>query len=71
VPTEAGDQAIHWAARHGGWLMDRTYSGKGLAGLLGAAGAGRFGPADDVVFIHTGGWPALFTHHGAPLASQP
>ena len=35
VPTAAGDAAIHWAARHGGWLMDRTYSGKGLSGLLG------------------------------------
>jgi 1-aminocyclopropane-1-carboxylate deaminase/D-cysteine desulfhydrase-like pyridoxal-dependent ACC family enzyme len=71
VPTDAGDRAIHWAARHGGWLMDRTYSGKGLSGLLGAAADGRFGPDDDVVFIHTGGWPALFAPDGAPLASIP
>jgi 1-aminocyclopropane-1-carboxylate deaminase/D-cysteine desulfhydrase-like pyridoxal-dependent ACC family enzyme len=71
VPTAAGDAAIHWAARHGGWLMDRTYSGKGFSGLLGAAGEGRFGPDDVVVFIHTGGWPALFTPDGAPVASDP
>lgn len=64
VPTEAGDAAIRWAATRGGWLMDRTYSGKGCAGLLGLAAEGRFG--SDVVFVHTGGWPALFAPGGAP-----
>ena len=71
VPTAAGDDAILWAAHHGGWLMDRTYSGKGFSGLLGAANDGRFADGDDVVFIHTGGWPALFTPDGAPVASVP
>ena len=71
VPTDYGDKAIHWAARSGGWLMDRTYSGKGLSGLLGIAAGGRFSAGDDVVFIHTGGWPALFAPGGAPLASIP
>ncbi|HSM66626.1 MAG TPA: pyridoxal-phosphate dependent enzyme [Ilumatobacteraceae bacterium] len=64
VPTAAGDAAIRWAATAGGWLMDRTYSGKGLAGLLGLASEGRFG--SDVVFVHTGGWPALFAPGGLP-----
>jgi 1-aminocyclopropane-1-carboxylate deaminase/D-cysteine desulfhydrase-like pyridoxal-dependent ACC family enzyme len=64
VPTEAGDAAIRWAARHGGWLLDRTYSGKGCSGLLGLAAEERFG--SDVVFVHTGGWPALFAPDGAP-----
>ncbi len=65
VPTEAGDAAIRWAATNGGWLLDRTYSGKGLSGALGLAGEGRFGDGD-VVFIHTGGWPALFADDGVP-----
>ena len=64
VPTEAGDSAIRWAAEHGGWLLDRTYSGKGCSGLLGLAAEGRFGA--DVVFVHTGGWPALFAPGGVP-----
>ena len=64
VPTTAGDAAIRWAASTGGWLLDRTYSGKGCAGLLGLAAEGRFG--SDVVFIHTGGWPALFAPGGVP-----
>ena len=66
VPTTAADEAIHWAARTGGWLLDRTYSGKGMSGLLGMAVDGRFGPGDDVVFVHTGGWPALFAPGGLP-----
>lgn len=69
VPTRAGDDAVRWGASTGGWLLDRTYSGKGLSGLLGMAAEGRFGPGDDVVFLHTGGWPALFAPGGAPTAS--
>ncbi len=66
VPTPAGDAAIRWAARHGGWVLDRTYSGKGFAGLVGNAEAGRWPGGSDVVFIHTGGHPALFAPGGVP-----
>ncbi len=66
VPSRAGDEAIVWAATHGGWVLDRTYTGKGFSGLLGNAAAGRWGPGDDVVFIHTGGTPAVFTTGGLP-----
>jgi 1-aminocyclopropane-1-carboxylate deaminase/D-cysteine desulfhydrase-like pyridoxal-dependent ACC family enzyme len=66
VPTRAADDAIRWAARHGGWVLDRTYSGKGFSGVLGNATAGRWDPGDDVVFIHTGGLPAVFTGRGLP-----
>jgi 1-aminocyclopropane-1-carboxylate deaminase/D-cysteine desulfhydrase-like pyridoxal-dependent ACC family enzyme len=66
VPTEDGDAAIRWAATHGGWVLDRTYTGKGFAGLLSHAAAGRWGTGDTVVFWHTGGHPALFTPGGAP-----
>ncbi|WP_040496022.1 1-aminocyclopropane-1-carboxylate deaminase/D-cysteine desulfhydrase [Ilumatobacter nonamiensis] len=59
-PTVAGAAAIDWAARRGGWLMDPTYSGKGFSGMLGQIDEGRWTADDDVVFIHTGGWPALF-----------
>jgi 1-aminocyclopropane-1-carboxylate deaminase/D-cysteine desulfhydrase-like pyridoxal-dependent ACC family enzyme len=66
VATKAGDDAIRWAARHGAWVLDRVYTGKGFAGLLGHAAEGRWAPADDVVFWHTGGLPAVFTADGAP-----
>lgn len=60
VPTVAGDDAVAWAASANGLICDRTYSGKGMSGLLGMAAEGRWGAGDHVVFIHTGGWPALF-----------
>ncbi len=66
VPTAPGDEAIRWAALHGGWVLDRTYTGKGFAGLLGNAATGRWRPGDEVVFLHTGGLPAVFTEDGAP-----
>jgi 1-aminocyclopropane-1-carboxylate deaminase/D-cysteine desulfhydrase-like pyridoxal-dependent ACC family enzyme len=64
IPTAEGDAAIRWAARHGGWVLDRVYSGKGMAGLLGNAVAGRWPAGSDVVFVHTGGMPAVFTPGG-------
>lgn len=66
VPTAAGDDAVLWAARQGGWVLDRTYSGKGMSGLLGQAAAGRWSQGDSVIFIHTGGMPAVFVPGGAP-----
>lgn len=60
IPTAAGTAAMEWAATSGGWLVDATYSGKGLSGALGLIGSERWTADDDIVFIHTGGWPALF-----------
>lgn len=65
-PTAAGDDAIRWAARRGAWVLDRTYTGKGFSGLLGLAAEGRWSHGDDVVFVHTGGLPAVFTPGGVP-----
>lgn len=64
-PTAAGDAAIGWAARHGAWVLDRVYTGKGMSGLLGHAARGRWADGD-VVFVHTGGLPSVFTPGGAP-----
>jgi 1-aminocyclopropane-1-carboxylate deaminase/D-cysteine desulfhydrase-like pyridoxal-dependent ACC family enzyme len=71
VPTAAGDHAVRWAARSGGWFMDRTYTGKAFAALLARDAAGTL--PEQVVFWHTGGSPALFAEDGAPLelASRP
>jgi 1-aminocyclopropane-1-carboxylate deaminase/D-cysteine desulfhydrase-like pyridoxal-dependent ACC family enzyme len=66
IPTADGDAAIGWAARRGAWVLDRTYTGKGFAGLLGQAEAGRWPAGSDVVWIHTGGVPAVFAPGGSP-----
>lgn len=41
-------------------LLDPVYSSKGMAGLLDWVASGRVQPGETVVFIHTGGQPALF-----------
>jgi D-cysteine desulfhydrase family pyridoxal phosphate-dependent enzyme len=54
--------AIRTAARHEGLLLDPVYSGKAFAGVLGLAGRGEFAAGSRVLFIHTGGTPALFAY---------
>jgi D-cysteine desulfhydrase family pyridoxal phosphate-dependent enzyme len=61
VPTPACIEAIKLAARYEGVVLDPVYSGKGLSGLIGLIQAGSLSPSETVVFIHTGGSPALFT----------
>ena len=60
VPTAAGDAAIVLTARVQGMFLDPTYTGKAFAALIALAAAGRIDAADPIVFIHTGGEPALF-----------
>ncbi|MEF2073769.1 1-aminocyclopropane-1-carboxylate deaminase/D-cysteine desulfhydrase [Consotaella aegiceratis] len=60
VPSAAGNAAIKRAARDEGILLDPVYTGKGMAGLLDIVQKGKIDPGADVLFIHTGGSPALF-----------
>ncbi|MBV8187929.1 MAG: D-cysteine desulfhydrase family protein [Alphaproteobacteria bacterium] len=62
VPHAATVEAIRLAARLEALVLDPVYSGKGLAGLLALIRAERWSADDDVVFIHTGGAPALFAY---------
>jgi L-cysteate sulfo-lyase len=62
VPHAATIEAIRLGARLEVLLLDPVYSGKGLAGLIALIGAGRWKEGEDVVFIHTGGAPALFAY---------
>jgi 1-aminocyclopropane-1-carboxylate deaminase/D-cysteine desulfhydrase-like pyridoxal-dependent ACC family enzyme len=71
-PTVEADNAIQWAARRGAWVMDRVYTGKALAGLLALADAGEhWGVGEDVIFLHTGGQPAVFAPGGAVETNEP
>jgi len=59
-PSEPGNTALERLARREGILLDPVYTAKAFAGLLGEAGRGRFGREEPIVFLHTGGLPALF-----------
>ncbi len=60
IATAEGDAAIQLAARRQGVFFDPTYTGKAFAGL--AAHAARLAGAGPIVFLHTGGEPALFAN---------
>ncbi|MDX1499905.1 MAG: D-cysteine desulfhydrase [Woeseiaceae bacterium] len=61
-PTAAMNDALLMAARLEGLLLDPVYTGKALAGLIDRVRQGGFGDAANVVFLHTGGSPALFAY---------
>jgi D-cysteine desulfhydrase family pyridoxal phosphate-dependent enzyme len=60
VPTAETWEAIRLAARTEGLILDPVYTGKAMAGLLAAVSGGRIPRDARVVFVHTGGLPALF-----------
>ena len=62
VAHAATVEAIKLGARLEGLVLDPVYSGKGLAGLIALVHSGRWTKDQDVVFIHTGGAPALFAY---------
>ena len=60
--TEPAAAAIRLAARTEGIVLDPTYTGRAMAGLIAAARDGDLDRAAPVVFWHTGGLPGLFGH---------
>jgi D-cysteine desulfhydrase len=60
-PNAGTLSAIKLVASHEGILLDPVYTGKAMAGLLDGIGRQRFdeGP---LIFLHTGGAPALFAY---------
>jgi len=60
VPTDECREALDLAARLEGLILDPVYSGKAMAGLIAARREGRIERDTNVVFLHTGGMPALF-----------
>ena len=62
VCTPQCAEAIRMVARSDGILLDPVYTGKAMAGLIDLVRTGRIGKGQTVVFLHTGGAPALFAH---------
>ena len=63
VATAECLEAIALLARSEGILLDPAYSGKSMAGLIDQVRGDRFKREQNVVFVHTGGTPALFAHN--------
>ena len=62
VVTDACREALRLVAGTEGIVLDPVYSGKAMAGLIDHIRTGRIANGETVVFLHTGGTPALFAY---------
>lgn len=62
LPTPAMVAAVRLLAATEGVLLDPVYTGKAMAGLIDLVREGYFPSGSRVVFVHTGGAPALFAY---------
>jgi D-cysteine desulfhydrase len=64
-------EAVQVLARTEGVLLDPVYTGKAMAGLIGLARTGHFRDGARVLFLHTGGLPALHAFERELLGEVP
>ena len=62
IPTKEMAEAVKLTARLEGILLDPVYTGKAMAGLIDLIRKGYFREAKNILFVHTGGAPALFAY---------
>ncbi|MCQ3860654.1 D-cysteine desulfhydrase [Klebsiella quasipneumoniae] len=63
TPNEEGMAAVKLLAQLEGILLDPVYTGKAMAGLIDGITHKRFKDEGPILFVHTGGAPALFAYH--------
>lgn len=71
LPTPEMVAAVELVARTEGILLDPTYTGKAMAGLIDLVRKGHFRSSDNVVFVHTGGAPGLYAYASVFLGNAP
>lgn len=62
-PSKEVRDAIYYMGRREGLLLDPCYTGKGFAGILDMIKEGKISKGKNIIFIHTGGFPGLYTPH--------
>ena len=63
-------EAVKLLARLEGILLDPVYSGKAMAGFIDLLRKGHFKNEDNLLFIHTGGSPALYAYDSVLLEGE-
>jgi len=69
LPTPSMIEAIQTVARTEAVLLDPVYTGKAMAGLIDLVRKGFFKKGEHVLFVHTGGSPALYAYEEVVLGS--
>lgn len=62
LPTDQMIEAVQLTARTEAILLDPVYSGKAMAGLIDLVRKGVFKKDENILFVHTGGSPALYAY---------
>ena len=62
VFNEDVGNALHMVAETEGVLLDPVYTGKAMVGMLDLMDKDYFGDGEHIVFLHSGGTPALFPY---------
>lgn len=62
LPTGEMIEAVRMLSSLEGVLLDPVYTGKAMAGLIGMVRSGEIGRGERVLFVHTGGSPALYAY---------
>lgn len=68
VPNARMVEAVQLLARTEAILLDPVYTGKVMAGLIGMSRDGQLRRDENVLFLHTGGAPALHAYEAILLA---
>ena len=55
-------EAVQLLAKTEGILLDPVYTGKAVAGLIDLIRKGTFNKEDNILFVHSGGSPALYAN---------
>jgi len=62
LPTDGMVEAVKMLAANEAILLDPVYSGKAMAGCIDLMRKGYFDDCENVLFLHTGGSPALYAY---------
>jgi len=71
VPNAKMVEAVQMLARTEAILLDPVYTGKAMAGLIDLVRKGRIRADENLLFLHTGGAPALHAFEAQVLGDSP
>ena len=70
VPNAKMVEAVNLMAKTEGILLDPVYTGKAVAGLIDLCRKGYFRKDENLLYVHTGGSPALYAYRKVLLGLE-
>ena len=70
VPNRKMVEAVNLLAKSEGILLDPVYTGKAMAGMIDLSRNGFFKKGERILFLHTGGSPALYAYMKSILGEE-